>query len=288
MAPMESTGQTNGRDLTEDLRLAHMLADNVDSITMARFKAQDLQVSTKPDLTPVSDADRAAEESIRATLAKARARDTVLGEEFGGRFSRVGRQWVVDPIDGTKNFVRGVPVWATLISLLVDGEPVVGVVSAPALHRRWWAASGQGAFTGTSLMRSERIHASSVDRLSDASLSFSSLEGWRERGSIREFLQLTSDVWRVRGFGDFWSYMLVAEGAVDIAAEPELALHDMAALVPIVREAGGRFTSLEGEDGPFGGNALVTNGLLHDEVLARLRLADDDGPWGAEDGTTHA
>lgn len=277
VSTMERTGHTGGRDLTEDLRLAHMLADNVDSITMARFKAQDLEVTTKPDLTPVSDADRAAEESIRSTLARARARDGILGEEFGGTLSMTGRQWVVDPIDGTKNFVRGVPVWATLIALLVDGEPVVGVVSAPALHRRWWAATGQGAFTGTSLMRSQRIHVSSVDSLADASLSFSSIEGWRERGSIREFLELTSDVWRVRGFGDFWSYMLVAEGAVDIAAEPELALHDMAALVPIVTEAGGRFTSLDGVDGPHGGHALATNGLLHGEVLERLRLDDAAG-----------
>ena len=198
-----------------------------------------------------------------------------MGEEFGGSLSRSGRQWVVDPIDGTKNFVRGVPVWATLIALLIDGEPVVGVVSAPALHRRWWAAAGQGAFAGTSLTRAQRIAVSGVDRVEDASLSFSSIEGWRERGSIRAFLQLTSDVWRVRGFGDFWSYMLVAEGAVDIAAEPELELHDMAALVPIVREAGGRFTSLDGEDGPFGGHALATNGLLHDDVLARLRAGDE-------------
>ena len=208
-----------------------------------------------------------------------------MGEEFGGSLSRSGRQWVVDPIDGTKNFVRGVPVWATLIALLIDGEPVVGVASAPALHRRWWAAAGQGAFAGTSLTRAQRITVSGggsprltvsgVDRVEDASLSFSSIEGWRERGSIRACLQLTSDVGRVRGFGDFWSYMLVAEGAVDIAAEPELELHDMAALVPIVREAGGRFTSLDGEDGPFGGHALATNGLLHDDVLARLRAGDE-------------
>lgn len=259
------------RDLTEDLRLAHMLADNVDSITMSRFKALDLDVATKPDLTPVTDADRAAEESIRQTLSRARARDLILGEEFGGELTRSGRQWVIDPIDGTKNFVRGVPVWATLIALLEDGEPVLGVVSAPALHRRWWAANGQGAFAGTSLTRAERIHVSGVSELSDASLSFSSLEGWREGGQIRPFLELTSDVWRVRAFGDFWSYMLLAEGAVDIACEPELALHDMAALVPIVREAGGRFTSLDGREGPYGGNALATNGRLHEEVLGRLR-----------------
>lgn len=259
---------------TDDLRLAHVLADTVDSLTMARFRSQELQVETKPDLTPVTDADRDAEQLIRAQLARVRNRDSVLGEEFGTTGSG-SRQWVVDPIDGTKNFVRGVPVWATLIALLIDGEPVVGVVSAPALHRRWWAAAGQGAFAGTSLTRAQRITVSGVDRVEDASLSFSSIEGWRERGSIRAFLQLTSDVWRVRGFGDFWSYMLVAEGAVDIAAEPELELHDMAALVPIVREAGGRFTSLDGEDGPFGGHALATNGLLHDDVLARLRAGDE-------------
>lgn len=259
------------KDHTEDLRLAHMLADNVDSLTMSRFRALDLDVSTKPDLTPVSDADTAAEEAIRSALSRARARDGILGEEFGGELTRSGRQWVIDPIDGTKNFVRGVPVWATLIALLEDGEPVLGVVSAPALHRRWWAANGQGAFAGTSLTRAERIHVSGVSELSDASLSFSSLEGWRERGQIRPFLELTSDVWRVRAFGDFWSYMLLAEGAVDIACEPELALHDMAALVPIVREAGGRFTSLDGQEGPFGGNALATNGHLHEEVLGRLR-----------------
>ncbi len=281
--PMESTGAETAaraagsrdrqghKDHTDDLRLAHMLADNVDSLTMSRFRSLDLEVSTKPDLTPVSDADTAAEEAIRSALSRARARDGILGEEFGETEGRDGRTWVIDPIDGTKNFVRGVPVWATLIALLEDGEPVLGVVSAPALHRRWWAADGQGAFAGTSLTRAERIRVSGVSELSDASLSFSSLEGWRERGSIRPFLELTSDVWRVRAFGDFWSYMLLAEGAVDIACEPELALHDMAALVPIVREAGGRFTSLEGREGPFGGNALATNGLLHDEVLGRLR-----------------
>ena len=180
------------------------------------------------------------------------------------------RQWVIDPIDGTKNFVRGVPVWATLIALIDDGEPVVGVVSAPALNRRWWAAKGTGAFMGKSLASATRIRASNVSRIEDASLSYSSLEGWRERGNIRDFLELTSTVWRTRAYGDFWSYMMVAEGAVDIACEPELELYDMAALVPIVTEAGGRFTSLEGEDGPFGGNALATNGLLHPDALEAL------------------
>ena len=254
---------------TDDLRLAHIMADAVDAQTMARFKAVDLQVDTKPDLTPVSDADRAAEEIIRGNLSRARPRDAVLGEEFGSE-GHGPRRWIIDPIDGTKNFVRGVPVWATLISLVDEGVPVVGVVSAPALNRRWWAARGTGAYTGRSLASATRLQVSGVNRLADASLSYSSLEGWRERGNIREFLELTSDVWRTRAYGDFWSYMMVAEGSVDLACEPELELYDMAALVPIVTEAGGCFTSLQGEPGPFGGNALASNGLLHQEVLERL------------------
>ena len=254
---------------TDDLRLAHIMADAVDAQTMARFKAVDLQVDTKPDLTPVSDADRAAEEIIRGNLSRARPRDAVLGEEFGSE-GHGPRRWIIDPIDGTKNFVRGVPVWATLISLVDEGVPVVGVVAAPALNRRWWAARGTGAYTGRSLASATRLQVSGVNRLADASLSYSSLEGWRERGNIREFLELTSDVWRTRAYGDFWSYMMVAEGSVDLACEPELELYDMAALVPIVTEAGGCFTSLEGEPGPFGGNALASNGLLHQEVLERL------------------
>ncbi|GGC87045.1 histidinol-phosphatase [Tersicoccus solisilvae] len=260
---------------TEDLRLAHVIADAVDAQTMTRFKAQDLTVETKPDMTPVSDADTAAEESIRAQLARVRPRDAVLGEEFGSTGSGP-RRWVIDPIDGTKNFVRGVPVWATLIALIDEGRPVVGVVSAPALNKRWWAAEGGGAFTGRSLAAATRLRVSDVGTLADASLSYSSLGGWRERGGLDAFLDLTDAVWRTRAYGDFWSYCLVAEGAVDIACEPELNLHDMAALVPIVTEAGGRFTSLDGVDGPFGGNALATNARLHTEVLRRLNPGLDE------------
>lgn len=253
----------------DDLRLAHVIADQVDALTMSRFKALDLRVETKPDNTPVSDADRAAEEQIRGQLARARGRDAFLGEESGAS-GHGARQWVVDPIDGTKNFVRGVPVWATLIALLHDGVPVVGVVSAPAIGRRWWAAQGTGAWTGRSLAHATRLHVSGVKDLADASLSYSSLTGWDERGRLPAFLELATSVWRTRAYGDFWSYMLVAEGAVDVAAEPELALHDMAALVPIVVEAGGRFTSLEGVDGPFGASAVASNGILHDSVLKAL------------------
>lgn len=251
----------------DDLRLAHVIADQVDALTLARFKALDLHVETKPDLTPVSDADRSAEELVRAQLARARPRDAVHGEEMPDT-GHGPRRWVVDPIDGTKNFVRGVPVWATLIALLDGDQVVVGLVSAPALGRRWWAAHGAGAWTGRSLAAATRLQVSAVDSLADASLSYASLGGWEERGRLEEFLDLTRQVWRTRAYGDFWSYMLVAEGAVDIAVEPELSLHDMAALVPIVTEAGGTFTSATGVPGPFGGSALVTNGRLHDTVLA--------------------
>lgn len=253
----------------DDLRLAHAIADQVDALTMSRFKALDLHVETKPDHSPVSDADKAAEDLVRTLLARSRGRDAFLGEETGAS-GHGSRQWVLDPIDGTKNFVRGVPVWATLIALLVDGEPVVGLVSAPALQRRWWAARGSGAWSGRSLSAATRLHVSGVRSLDDASFSYSSLTGWQDIDRLTGLLTISDAVWRTRAYGDFWSYMLVAEGAVDAAAEPELALHDMAALVPIVTEAGGRFTSLAGEDGPHGGNALATNGLLHDAFLEHL------------------
>lgn len=253
----------------DDLRLAHVLADSVDAQTMDRFKALDLRIETKPDLTPVTDADKSAEEAIRGQLSRARPRDAILGEEFGS-IGHGPRRWIIDPIDGTKNFVRGVPVWATLICLVDEGVPVVGVVSAPALGKRWWASKGTGAFTGKSLAAASRLKVSNVANLADASLSYSSLKGWRERGNLEEFTNLMDSTWRTRAYGDFWSYCLVAEGAVDIACEPELNLYDMAALVPIITEAGGRFTSLEGADGPFGGNALATNGILHSEVLRML------------------
>lgn len=250
----------------DDLRLAHVMADQVDALTMARFRATDLQVETKPDLTPVSDADRAAEELIRAQLSRTRSRDAVLGEEYGATGGGA-RRWIVDPIDGTKNFVRGVPVWATLIGLMDGDEMVMGLVSAPALQRRWWAARGAGAWTGRSLTKATGMRVSGVRRLQDASLSYSSLIGWKDAEIMTEFLELEASCWRSRAYGDFWSYMLVAEGAADIACEPELELYDMAALAPIVTEAGGRFTSITGQDGPFGANAVATNGLLHDEVL---------------------
>jgi histidinol-phosphatase len=253
----------------DDLRLAHVLADEADAITGERFRALDLRVDTKPDLTPVSDADRATEAAIRSMLRRVRPRDAVHGEEFGDT-GHGPRRWVLDPIDGTKSYVRGVPVWACLIALMDGHDVVAGVVSAPALGRRWWAARGTGAWTGKSLSAATRISVSEVSRLDHASLSYSSLGGWEEQGRLAAFLGLYRSVWRQRGYGDFWSYMLVAEGSVDIACEPQVSLHDLAALAVVVEEAGGRFTALDGTPGPGGGSAVATNGRLHDAVLARL------------------
>jgi histidinol-phosphatase len=255
---------------TDDLRLAHVLADQADALTMRRFKALDLAVSTKPDLTPVTDADTAVEDSIRTSLSRTRPRDAVHGEERED--SGWGpRRWVIDPIDGTANFVRGVPVWATLIALMDGDEVVVGMVSAPALSRRWWAAKGGGAFTGRSLVNNSRCRVSRVADVADASLSYASIGGWVACGRGQQFADLLRDCWRTRAYGDFWSYMLLAEGAVDLAAEPELALHDMAAVSVIVTEAGGTFTNIDGVPGVSGPGAIATNGPLHDEIVQRLR-----------------
>jgi histidinol-phosphatase len=254
---------------SDDLALALGLAEQADEITMQRFGAVDLVVESKPDLTPVSDADRSVEEMIRAALSDARPGDAISGEEFGSAGSGA-RRWVIDPIDGTKNFVRGVPVWATLIALLDGDVPVVGVVSAPALGRRWWASQGDGAYATTLAAPPRPLAVSRVAQLADASLSYASLGAWAGLGRREAMIELMDSVWRTRGYGDFWSYMLVAEGAVDLAAEPELSLWDMAALAPIITESGGRFTGLNGRDGVQHGNAAASNGLLHEALLAAV------------------
>ena len=268
----------------DDLRLAHVLADNADSLSMDRFGSVDLKVSTKPDMTYVTESDQAVEEAIRRTLRNARTRDTVLGEEQGEEEGSAGaheRRWIIDPIDGTSNFVRGVPIWATLIALEDAGEIVASCVSAPALGRRWWASKGGGAFTGKSLMSSRPIHVSEVTDLDNASFSYSSLHGWEDIGKLDAFTALTRRCWRTRAYGDFWSYMMLAEGAVDIAAEPELKLWDMAAPELVVREAGGTFTSLAGKPGPWGGNAIASNTHLHDAAMAYLgHFPDGEQEWG--------
>jgi histidinol-phosphatase len=245
----------------DDLALALELADLADAITLERYLASDLVVETKPDLTPVTEADQAAERAIREHLASARPDDAIIGEEFGTT-AAADRQWVIDPIDGTKNYVRGIPVWATLIAL----RDQVAVVSAPALHRRWWAGRDQGSFAG-----GRPIRVSGVAGLADAQLLWSGVEEWEAVGRTEAVLNLARRCWRSRGLGDFWQYMLVAEGAAEIALDPEVKLWDLAAPQLIVEEAGGRFTDLSGIARPDGGSGLATNGLLHDAVLEIVR-----------------
>lgn len=254
-------------DFADDLALALHLADLADPVSSARYQALDLAVEQKPDLTPVTDADRAVEQALRDALAAERPDDAVVGEEYGTSGSG-SRRWVIDPIDGTKNFVRGVPVWATLIALMIDDEPVVGVVSAPALGRRWWAARGAGAWVQFGAGEPRRCQVSAVSSLDDASLSYSNLAGWGPR--LEQLLSLERTVWRSRAFGDFWAHMLLAEGGVDISTEPEVSLWDLAAVAVIVTEAGGVFTDLAGRPGPAGGSALAANPLLHAAALAEL------------------
>lgn len=266
--------------VNDDLAFASSIIDRVDSVTLRRFQAEDFSARTEEALPPAIDVDSEAERIIRAMLGRSRSRDAIYGEEHGGILLRSARRWIIDPIDGTKNFVRGVPVWGTLLALEEEGEIVVGIVSAPSLGRRWWAAKGVGAFTGKSWVGARRLRVSEVSDLAEASMSYSSLKGWADRGQLRAFLRLAQRVWRSRAYGDFWSFMLVAEGAVDLACEPELELFDMAALVPIVTEAGGSFTSLHGEPGPWGGCALATNGALHPEVLEILGSIRDEDAVG--------
>jgi len=256
-----------------DLALALRLADAADSITLTRYQSIDLIVSTKPDNTPVTDADKASEEAVRALIKNHRPEDGIVGEEFGNDAGGADRYWVIDPIDGTKNFLRGIPTWATLIGLIEkqsDGSEVVvvGVVSAPALFRRWYASEGNGAFVSVNKAAPEKISVSQVSEIKDASISYSDFIGWNER--LVPFQELMAQAWRTRGIGDFWSHMLVAEGAVDVAAEPSLAIWDMAALDIIVREAGGRFTNMEGRDGCLGGSGLSTNAAIHQKIVDKL------------------
>jgi histidinol-phosphatase len=255
--------------LDDDLSLALTLAAAADLISLDRFRAVDLVVTTKPDRTPVTDADQAVERSIRSGIESARPRDAILGEEYGTQGDG-SRQWIIDPIDGTANFLRGVPIWGTLIALAVEGVPVVGVVSSPALGKRWWGATGHGAWAQAEGHEPRPISVSRVAELADASLSYNSLQGWDGEGRIDDAIALSRAVWRSRAIGDMWAYMLLAEGAIDIVTELDLKPYDMAALIPIIAEAGGTFTSVEGEPGPWQGSALATNGLLHDAALAAL------------------
>ena len=262
-----------------DLDLVRRIGEKADAISMARFLAQDLVIETKPDATPVTDADKATEKCIREILEVERPNDGILGEEFGSDISGKSRYWVIDPIDGTKSFLRGLPVWSTLIALVevTDGKPevVVGLISSPALSRTWFATKGGGAFTTFNSIHDpnkgapRKISVSKVSDIKDAQIGYSDFVGFGTR--LSAFQSLLADAWRTRAVGDFWSHLLVAEGVMDIALEPSLALWDMAPIDIVVREAGGTFTDFDGNEGPFGNCAITTNGIsMKNAVLKRL------------------
>jgi histidinol-phosphatase len=262
-----TNGGNSSPQYSAELAFALTLADRADAISLSRYQALDLEITTKPDNSPVTDADKAVERAIIDAIATKYPSDGVVGEEFGSSGSK-DRYWVIDPIDGTKNFLRGVPTWATLIALVENEEVVASVVSCPALYRRWYATAGGGAFVVEGNSPARKLTVSKVSVIKDASIAYSDFQGWGARR--QPFEKLLDSAWRTRGLGDFWSHMLVAEGAVDVAIEPSLALWDMAALDIIVREAGGKFTSLDGVDGPFGPNAISSNGALHSAILEAI------------------
>lgn len=259
-----------------DLALALRLADAADAVTMARFDAADLEIDVKPDATHVTEADLATERAIRAMLGSERPDDGIFGEEYGAEGS-THRQWIIDPIDGTANYLKGIPMWATLIALAVDGVPQVGVVSQPALGRRWWGATGSGAWTATDA-GPRRLGVSSVDTLAEASISFQSIQQWDEVGRLDQLVALTRTVWRDRGYGDAWPYMLLAEGRLEFVAEFGVKEYDIAPMFPIIAEAGGRVTAIDGSASLSDRSVLATNGALHDAFLGAVARAEGTAP----------
>ena len=272
--PLSSAASvTSDPSLRDDLALALRLADAADAVAMARFDAADLRIDTKPDRTHVTEADLATERAIREILDAERPDDAILGEEYGTS-GDTARRWVIDPIDGTHNYMRGIPVWATLIALTVDGVPQVGVVSQPALGRRWWAATGLGAWTNGRDGEPRRIHVSGVDDIAHSSISFQSIEQWDDVDLVPTLERLARAVWRDRGYGDALPYMWLAEGRLELVAEFGVKEYDIAAIAPIVREAGGRFSAFDGSDRLDAESSLATNGVLHDDFLAFLHAED--------------
>lgn len=255
--------------MKSDLEFALALADEADAITMRHYQSASLSVRTKIDMTPVSEADEAVERMIRERVTAERPGDGIVGEEYGTT-GATARRWIIDPIDGTKNYVRGIPVFGTLIGLEENGRVVAGVVSAPAMARRWWASASEGAFCNT-LGTTRQLHVSGIGTVESSHLAYDAIGDFDQHGGAVRFLSLTRRCARSRGFGDFWAHMLVAEGAVEIAIEPAVAIWDMAPVQLIVEEAGGRFTDLRGESRIDGGSAVSTNGLVHEAVLDFFR-----------------
>jgi len=255
-------------DLAELLQVALRASDTADAISLSGFTSRSFGVTRKADNSEVTDIDRATEQAIVASLNSARPDYGIYGEEFGTSGpANAEATWVIDPIDGTTNFVRGVPVWATLIALVRNGVPGLGVVSAPAMGFRWWATTGGGAFfNGT------RIYASSTATISEAHVSTTPNAGWQAVGGIPKLVQLQTDALRARGFGDFWQHMLVAQGAIDVAVDViGLQPYDNAAIYPIVQEAGGTITDRFGNADWRADSSVSSNGVLHAEVIARLK-----------------
>ncbi|WP_105566523.1 inositol monophosphatase family protein [Microbacterium halophytorum] len=268
--------------LSDDLAFALRLADAADAESLPRFDRPGLSSRTKADRTHVTEADLAAERAIRDLIAEERPGDAIFGEEFGAS-ADAPRRWIIDPIDGTANYLRGVPAWGTMIALEIDGAVRAGVVSMPAMGRRWWAAEGLGAWTDAAERRGadgagdpRRIAVSRVAELEHASISFQSIGQWRDAGRLDALLDLQAAVWRDRAYGDVWSYMLLAEGRLEFVGEFDVKEYDVAAAAAIVREAGGRFTSFEGEEALATGSAVASNGLLHDEFLSALHGRGDE------------
>ncbi|MGA0566435.1 inositol monophosphatase family protein [Rathayibacter sp. KR2-224] len=262
-------------DLEDDLQLALRLADAADAISGARFRANDLHVTTKPDRTHVTDADQAVERAIRELIAAERPGDAVLGEEYGSAADSdprtADRLWIVDPIDGTHSYERGLAMWGTLVALAVDGEPVVGVASSPAMGKRWWASAGQGAWTSERAGEPQRLQVSGIRRLADAAISNQSIQQWDAAGRLDQLVTLSRSVWRDRAYGDVWAYTLLAEGMIEAVAEFGLHPYDIAALIPIIQEAGGRVSGAGGGPALWDGSAVASNGSIHEELLALLR-----------------
>jgi histidinol-phosphatase len=258
--------------LNPDLALALKLADRADEISLARFQALDLDIQTKPDLSPVTDADKSVEQALLEILATERSGDSILGEEFG-ETGNSSRKWIIDPIDGTANFIRGVPIWATLIALSLDDKPIVSVVSAPAMGLRWWASSEDGASYQGIDGQLKKLSVSNVQKLSDASISYNNLQLWQRSKYLNQLLELSNTVWRTRAYGDFWSYMLLAQGAIDMVCEHDLKIYDIAALVPIVENAGGTISDLAGALTTESSSVLATNTLLHSAALEHFSKA---------------
>lgn len=272
MSPTSSSGAPSG-GFSDDLALALRMADAADAVAMSRFDAADLSIEVKPDASYVTEADIATERAIRDILSAERPDDAVLGEEFGSAGDST-RQWIIDPIDGTHNYLKGIPIWATLIALAVDGVPRVGVVSQPSIGRRWWAAEGEGAWTnGTAQPR--RLAVSEVDSLDRSSVSFQSIAQWDDAGHLDGLIRLSRAVWRDRGYGDAWPYMLLAEGRLEMVAEFDVKEYDIAALGPIITEAGGRMTAFDGTDSLSTRSVLATNGVLHQSYLDFFSPATD-------------